>query len=222
MIIGLHGVAESGKDTSADYIEEYFRDTAVRIDRRSFAFPLKQSAVAALGIEDANPIAFCEGLKSEGATITTAWYDEEAMNQRSVRITGREYLQNYGTEAHRDIFGQDFWVDACLPMSLQYDYGKVIVVTDVRFPNEAERIHKLSGKVWEIDRPDKKKGDGHASEQRLPDELIDVTIRNHWGLDELRSSIRRALIEELGRRVGSTALAQVENEYKITADALPG
>jgi hypothetical protein len=226
MIIGLHGKAQAGKDTSANFIEEYFEHTPLKIERRSFAFSLKESAVAALGIEVDDPIAFCDLLKTEGASITTSWYDDEAMNQRSKRITGREFLQNYGTEAHRAVFGSDFWVDACLPksQSINDDYeSKLVIVTDVRFPNEAERIHNLGGYVWEVERPEIEKGDAHASEQRLPDAQIDATIHNAGTLDDLRASVRRLLTEVLGRQLGNSGgPTRFEDDYSVDVDSLPG
>jgi len=39
-------------------------------------------------------------------------------------ITGRQALQRYGTEGHRDVFGEDFWVDALLPVD-SYTEGTV-------------------------------------------------------------------------------------------------
>ena len=30
-------------------------------------------------------------------------------------MTFREFLQRYGTEAHRDVFGKDFWLEYTLP-----------------------------------------------------------------------------------------------------------
>ena len=95
-------------------------------------------------------------------------------------MTMRLFLQRYGTEAHRDIFGDDFWVKATLPDGLDHS-DRLIVVTDCRFPNEAHRVHELGGYVVEV-------GDGtprdelhweHESEKPLDEDLIDWHLTNN-------------------------------------------
>lgn len=206
-LIGLNGKARSGKDTTAGFIKGWAEDYSFGFSQDAFARRLKESAAAALGLqpeegatsvppEDA--IAFCEMLKRDDNVIHVVNAEGTGYT-----ITGREFLQYYGTEAHRDVFGSDFWVDAVLPRG--YDnsgviplwhksfetHGKVAefaVVTDVRFPNEAERIKELGGEVWKIERDGSGAGD-HASEQELSLELVDYVIGNNSTLDNLRESV---------------------------------
>lgn len=119
-------------------------------------------------------------------------------------ISGRTFLQRYGTEAHRDLFGDDFWVDALLPLEIKKFHGDearwqknfptsdIAVITDVRFENEAERIRDLGGQVWRIDRPDlPETEDQHASEQALPISMVDVVVPN-YGLYPFKLVVREA------------------------------
>lgn len=69
------------------------------------------------------------------------------------------------------------------------------VITDVRFPNEAERILSCGGEVWLVD-ADVRQGpnkDGHASEVRLPDEMITRTIDNNGDLGALPDHVFQAM-----------------------------
>lgn len=177
-IIGLTGHARAGKDTVAEFLLEMAEGRAVR---QGFADALKVSACRALGIAGSDPelIEFCNWLKTEGSVLV---FDK--LGQTKSRQTGRSFLQCYGTEAHREVFGDDFWLDAVLPEGRE-DFD-VLVIPDVRFENEARRIIDRGGEVWRIERPDLSANDTHASELPLPPELVSATIVNDGTLDVLR------------------------------------
>lgn len=151
--------------------------------RKSFADPLKISAARALGYQgnEDGCLDLCNRLKKSGNI--DVWAD----GINPMTITGREFLQFYGTEAHRDIFGYGFWVDASLPLDFKHD-GKIIIFTDVRFTNEAQRIIDCGGEIWEIVRGDGKTSN-HSSEKRLPASLIDRRILNNGTLEEYQSEL---------------------------------
>ena len=103
----------------------------------------------------------------------------------------REFLQRYGTESHRDVFGHDFWLEHTLPSNGHYN-GRKLVVTDLRFANEAQRIKDLGGIIWYIDRlTDREAVDPHASETL--DFRTDITINNRGTLGELYENVEEAL-----------------------------
>lgn len=198
MIIGLHGRMQSGKDTVCEMIRELHDGKVVR---KAFADPLKLSAIRCFKpdatLEEA--LAICDKLKTQGYVDTSYDIGE------GFHVSGREFLQHYGTEAHREMFGTDFWVDASLPEfdgmglteSTVFDVhpGKDLVVfTDVRFPNEATRIRQNGGEVWEVYRASLGYSDGHASEIRLPDSLINLTINNSGTLEDLKARVAPALL----------------------------
>jgi hypothetical protein len=106
-------------------------------------------------------------------------------------MNGRELLQRYGTEAHRDVFGSDFWVDMALPLATDHE-DKILVVTDMRFPNEVARVKELKGQTWKIIRETSSLHKDHASEQNLDDE-IDVFVNNTGTIDDLRKVIKEIL-----------------------------
>lgn len=187
-VIGLHGGLESGKDTAFSMIEKVAQRP---VKRDAFADRLKQSAAAALGYKGDDPIAFCNELKEVGQ-ITIELYPGDIYKI----VTGREYLQWYGTEAHRQVFDPDFWIKAVLPDEGRDDLEQdtLLVITDVRFPNEAEAVRRVGGEVWEVDASKRKPRDeSHASEKRLPDGLIDYVLDNNGTLEDLERNVRAAL-----------------------------
>src|SRR5210317_1105677 len=114
MIVGLAGAKESGKNTFAKLAWEIFGAT-YDVKEFSFAKKLKKSAVASLGMSghEFDSIDYADALKDRGLiNIEVPNYGDHGLFIKS--LTGREFLQFYGTEAHRDIFNNEFWVDVLL------------------------------------------------------------------------------------------------------------
>ena len=181
MIIGLHGRAQAGKDTV------YERALAIWgagiVERRSFADKLYESAAAALGVT-AKDLSWWKtdlGANVYVGGLHTVWNSE----------TVREYLQRYGTEAHRDIFGEDFWVQQ---LDLTGHSNRLVFVTDVRFDNEAAAIRRAGGKIVEVI-GDKAGAYQHRSEAGLtdpPDYVIYNMVRGD-GYRALDHAVRDAV-----------------------------
>ena len=61
---------------------------------------------------------------------------------------------------------RDFWVNTARRVIQDIlDDGVSVVVTDIRFPNEAQMIYDLGGELVKIERPGLPDQDGHASER---------------------------------------------------------
>jgi hypothetical protein len=163
-----------------------------------FADKLKILAVKTLGytdLSDAECIALMDVFKEEGF-VRANGRDIDTSD-----ITGRKYLQNLGNEA-REIFGDTFWIDQVLPdptspapfvdLARKYPTAELVAITDLRYPNEAERVRNLGGEVWEVLRPGTA-SDGHASEKPLPRHLVNRQIVNDRGLLDLEWEVNKAL-----------------------------
>jgi len=187
MIIGLAGQKGSGKDTIAAYLVKKYG-----FQRRAFADPLKKSVAELLDI----PFHEVDKYKNDAeATISVNING----NQLVSIFTMREFLQRYGTESHRNVFGEDFWLEHCLPMNGFYA-GKKIVITDLRFANEARRVKFFNGIVVKINRNFTDAQSSHPSENIdvFPDYMID----NDGTIDDLFLDV-----EELLERVGAASYA---------------
>lgn len=193
-IIGLSGYAQSGKDTVAALIAEQIEGS---VETVAFADLIKVSAARSLGV--------LRHPDDVGLRAVRRWADDFKL-AHNVQITdkagnvlheltGRSFLQRYGSEAHRDLFGPDFWVD-------QMDWNRscdVLIFTDCRFANEAEAIRARGGEVWRIVRPRSRSGE-HVSEKALPGELVDMEILNAGTLQDLARTVGRATAELVGTR----------------------
>lgn len=182
MIIGLTGLKGSGKDTVAAYLIKRHG-----FERRAFADKLKKSVAALFDI----PYHEIDKMKNDPTIeIAVGRPDDDLRTVYPMYRTliFRELLQRFGTESHRDVFGEDFWVDHCLPLG-HYYIGKNIAVTDVRFQNEASRIRALDGFIVEVDRPGLDTEDQHRSEAGLPARYIDFTVLNNGTIHDLEENI---------------------------------
>lgn len=182
MIVGFHGRLGSGKDTAGKRLANLVDLPSRRV---SFADKLKLSAAASLGTD----VDWLERLKNDAdAQVSLSFWSDELGKRLWVnQITVREFMQKYGTEAHRDIFGDDFWIEQALgPVSRvinidgdpPYFPDELVYVTDVRFDNELRGIHKRNGwvvRVLDGGEPEDT-SDLHPSEKPLDD--CDFIINN--------------------------------------------
>lgn len=188
-IIGLTGRARSGKDTVAEIVGALLSDDLVVV-REGFADKLKLSACR-LFYPDATlaqALSWCEFVKTQGQLTVE---DAKQVVGIDTTITGRQFLQRYGTEAHRSVFGEDFWLDAVLPEGR--DDCDVLVIPDARFENEVKRVRERGGEVWRIERAAADSKDTHPSERPIPNDLVDHIVENNGTIDELRETIQRML-----------------------------
>jgi hypothetical protein len=97
-----------------------------------------------------------------------------------------------GTEVGREMFGEHFWVDYLMNKALEAKTD--IVISDVRFLNEAQAIRLWNGQVWRVNRPNVGPANEHISETGL-DEFTDydVIITNDSTLEDLHSELATLL-----------------------------
>jgi hypothetical protein len=181
MIIGLHGGKRAGKDTAYNFIQSVYPHA----QRLAFADKIKESLAALFGVS----IREINTLKEERGVFKI----ESQSFEHS--YTWRSFAQRYGTEAHRDIFGDDFWVDMILPREPTVPDDELWIITDVRFKNEAERIKHLGGHIIRINRPDLFHNDSHISEERLPDEYFSYIIDNKSSLNQFKERVLEVVSE---------------------------
>ena len=185
MLIGLNGFARAGKDTVGDYLVENYG-----FEKRSFAAPLKESASRLLMV----PVALLDKFKDDEDAFV-----QVVLPQGTVELSFRQFLQRYGTESHRDVFGQDFWVNvAFAPMDGEGFGGKEYYIknnvcfTDARFENELVGVMTRGGANIRINRETEGVGN-HPSEVAPREGLIDFVIDNNGTFDELYSQVDEAM-----------------------------
>jgi len=169
MLIGLCGAPGCGKDTLAeqfvlhDVYEQY-----------RFADPIK-------------------AMLTQFHIRPDVWDDHE-QKEKPIPWLGKSprYLaQTLGTEWGRDLVHPDVWVLMAKGRWHVLNAGKEgrMVISDVRFPNEAQWIRKAGGIIVNIQRPDSQhKADnaGHSSENGISLKLCQVVVYNDGTKEELR------------------------------------
>jgi len=180
--IGLTGLAGSGKDTVAKLIKDNY---AGKVMLYALADPLKEACAIAFGV----PVAH--------------FYDEKKkeMIDEFWGMTRREMLQKFGTEAMRNTFDDAFWIKRAQHFVEHAEKQDIdlLVVTDIRFDNEAEWIIDDNGGMFqgvlvEVVRNDMEMGEKHlhCSELGVESE-IEWVILNDSSLEDLRMGVNNLI-----------------------------
>ena len=159
MLIGLIGNKRVGKSTFADYI----------VDNKGF-----------------KTIAFADPIK-EGVKIMFDLTEEQVNGDlkevvdKRWGLTPRQFLQTVGTDLCRNTFGQDVWIKR-MKMEIEKKMSEKsdIIVSDIRFPNEAEAVKEMGGILIKIENPriQKPNDSGHISEKLIDQIKYDKLIIN--------------------------------------------
>lgn len=173
MLFGFCGYAQSGKDTLASLLVRYDN-----FERRAFADPMRKM------LYEMNPLVITyldsgqpDLKRVRGIVDKYGW--EFAKKHSEIR----ELLQRLGTEGGRDVLGENIWLNTLF----EKPYTN-LVITDVRFPNEAEAIQERGGKIVRIIRPHVGAPNSHLSEFSYSDE--DYLIHNSGTIFDLYYKFR--------------------------------
>ena len=164
MIIGICGNKFSGKDTIGNYLVENYQ-----YKRFAFADSLKDICKILFDFNN-------EQLYGN---------EKEILDEYWLK-TPRELFQTIGTDLFRNNFSEDFWIKVLekkLIQELKNNPFQKIVITDVRFPNEADMIKRLDGKIFKVNRNEN--SDLHESENYIDLINADINIINNGTKEEL-------------------------------------
>lgn len=218
MIIGISGYSGSGKDTAGIIIQylkagtkfplkavikkpdihEWWLEERSGWEVKKWAGKLKTIASILTGI----PVEKFEDQEFKKSLLGPEWGTVTDIPLNSIPVFAdiqfnalmsvRELLQKIGTDALRDRLHQDVWVNA-----LMVDYNTDLnwIITDTRFPNEAEAIKKAGGIIIRIERPGVKPVNPHPSETSLENWKFDHVINNDGSLTDLTKKIKKVLKE---------------------------
>ena len=166
ILIGLVGKKFSGKDTMGKYMTQ-----AYNFKRISFADRLKEHCKIRYGFEDAQ----LEELKD---IVDEKW-----------GFTPRKTFKDTGMR-FREV-DPDYWVN-----QVQFDIvtndDDNIVVTDVRFQNEADMIRKNGGFLIGVSRYSRDT-DTHVSETSLDEIKVDHIVFNNDSIESLNIQVDKLM-----------------------------
>lgn len=161
-MIGLAGRARVGKDTVAAILHEIANYRVA-----SFAEPLRQFVCQITGI----PRPELDDVKEQ----VIPWLGKSP----------RQLLQTLGTEWGRAMVKDTIWIDVCMKQA----EGQRVVITDVRFDNEADAIRARGGVIIHVVRPDALQVASHASEAGVTRFDMDHVIINDGTMKDLRRKV---------------------------------
>lgn len=171
-LIGLVGRKSVGKDTAAMVLVQQGYRVA------KFAGALKamiEGYLKYIGVED-------DAIKA----IIEDYRVKETPSHYFSGRTPRYVMQTLGTEWGRDLIDANLWVQSCIWNCQRFQQPAVI--TDCRFPNEVEAIHKAGGKIVRINRA-VSRDDNHASENFIDSLAADFEIDNNGTIPELQEKL---------------------------------
>lgn len=177
---------------------------------KKFAGKLKQIASILTGI----PIEKFEDQQFKKTNLGKEWNYTKSdyiggsyTNFREVSMSIRELLQKLGTEGLRTGLHENVWLNA-LYAEYTEEYigpdseGEDIysfpnwIITDCRFPNEAESIKERNGIIIRVERPGLTQINNHPSEHSLDRWPFDYKIINDGDLDNLKNLVGNILQQE--------------------------
>lgn len=174
-VIGISGLAGSGKDYVARVLQQEFRFEPVGFSRE---LKLETKERFPLTLEE---IAKLIGYNYAGGI------DHMLLDKPPVI---RRLFQEYGTNVRRQD-DPDYWVQRWF-FHLDQQRPKRIVVPDVRFINEGGTIKSCGGMLVKVKRMSTKTSQqaaGHVSEEEWNSLRFDHEFDNHSSLDDLRSQV---------------------------------
>jgi hypothetical protein len=174
-LIGLSGLAGSGKDT-----------VRAMLEREGF-----------VGLAFADPIRSMIRELLIGSGIDDAYLDERELKETIIPELGVSYrhmAQSLGTEWGRNL-RSDFWLRAAAAfVTDQQQAGEThFVISDVRFANEAEWIKRQGGKIWRVHREGLASVRAHVSESGIDSIRPSRTIHNNGTPEQLHEAVMAAL-----------------------------
>jgi hypothetical protein len=173
-ILAFGHKSRTGKDTATKALIEYFNKEypSIKVERRAFADAVKNISYL---------LYRCHGLK------TRQHYDEHPEDRSKILpVLGMDAVEVWVAIGNkiRDIY-KETWVDIAL---LDCD-ADIIIVSDLRYPNEAKRIHELRGVCVKIERDD----------AQIRDTIADNALNGYTSWDEIlqNNSTPEALNQQL-------------------------
>jgi len=176
MIIGLSGYAQSGKDTVANILVENYG-----YKRIAFADPIRDLIYE---MDPLIPKGYGNNIINYRLQDMVDTYGWDRLKVEFPEV--RRLLQDTGVGA-RKVFGDKFWIYQALSDVAPQDK---VVVSDVRFENEAKWIQEFNGQIWRIKRLGTDATNDHVSESEMDGYPVNQIFVNNGSIDDLKVLIQ--------------------------------
>lgn len=186
ILIGLAGLARSGKSTVADHLERVHM-----LEQYAFADPLRTGLMEIFNLD-------AEDFEGDSKEQELAWLGKSP----------RQLMQSMGTEWGRQMVHPDVWLKIA-EQNLNYMQNALtsvigFVVSDVRFKNEADFIRRRGGVIIHIRRTEAPPVSPHISEAGIELQPDDLLLNNTESISHLKVKVDQ-LLEGIRNRTQRTA-----------------
>lgn len=218
-IVGLTGANGAGKDTVAAMLAAELQKHGHTPTVIAFADALYAEVSAAFNIIEAalrerstkeTPTAALKFSRCTDPSFLQMHADDEPfVAGLDTPRSPRQVLQWWGTEYRRKQQA-DYWVQRLLAnvQALRTAGTSHIIISDVRFANEAQAIRQQGGQIWRVHRPNLiPAATGHISEVTGEEFKPESTILNCGSLDALRFAACQTLYRSSLRKPVNTLKA---------------
>lgn len=213
-LIQLLNCSNLGKDVYIQEVLDKYEDNQWWVEEQSgweikkWAGKLKTIASLLTGI----PVQRFEDQEFKKTNLGKHWstwepYESNAPwiaqgEKTEIRMTVRDFLQKLGTDACRNGLHENTWVNALMADYIPVthsdrDPGGFVfpnwIITDTRFPNEAQAIKNAGGIIIRVDRPGVKAINAHPSETGLDEWNFDHKIWNGSDIVSLMFTVHSIL-----------------------------
>lgn len=173
-IILINGKKRHGKDFLARMLLSELKEQGKRAEIMSFADPIKSIIAKTLVIT----IDELEKFKNNPDMFALYYVQKNKNNNAAFQeINFRQILQSFGTDAMKEQFGDDVWVNL-LKERVKKSNANFIIVPDFRFLCE-----EISSYTVKIINDDIESDDAHRSENELNDFTFNYIIDNTGKID---------------------------------------
>ena len=168
--IGLVGYSQSGKDTVANILVKNYGYTRV-----AFADKIREF------LYGLNPMVACSPTGYLQDLVNLVGWDAAKQEPQVRRL-----LQDLGNSARKTI-DENVWVTLALG---NIDVNQRVVITDVRFENEAMMIKLMGGQLWRVKRVGVGPVNDHVSESELEGYKVNQIFVNNGTIEDLEALIK--------------------------------
>lgn len=204
IFIGLGHYSRVGKSTFSRKLQDYLTGKGLKVKEIPFAWKLKQIVY--------------ELYQWAGVREPEFYETEEGAPYRDIKIdalgmTPVELWVKFGTDAIRDQVYQNTWLDYVLKNPSDVD---VVIIPDVRFPNEFEAILEAGGLLIKVVRPGFGPRPTSADQKLVGENRWHYVIGGENGLDEL-DEFARKVADHIA--IGTELPPQSDEERRRQLDA---
>jgi dephospho-CoA kinase len=198
IIFGISGKLGSGKDTFAEFLAEELPN---RVERHAMADNLRLITEIITGVDMCITHEYGKPFINQIHNYTQ---EQKNIFLPKFNKTIGETLQLVGTDLLRERYDNDIWVKSLFSDTLnnKVKEGKIIIVPDVRFLNEANYIVDNGGILIRLEgdpkdiRRNSSRNLNHISETELDDyNRFHKVIKNDNGLEGLRKKVMELITE---------------------------